>query len=167
MNTPEYMEPTPAGRLKIVASFCALAALGLVWHYFLFPPLRAHVKALPACDQFTVLSHALLAMVTVLPLAVCAFGGWVAHQLLKHERFPLPNAWVWQRTRVRRGFWVKARACAILLLCGLALCVVGWMWRLVGAMTPPKDCLTASAPRVPIHAVTPAQPSLPRPSPPA
>lgn len=56
-----------------------------------------------------------------------------------HGQFPLPDAWVWRRTAIQRGWRVRLRA-GVLMACAFALVGIaayGWMtfWPMLGAVS--------------------------------
>ena len=136
----EYMEPTPDSRRKFAACVLFGIVVAVAMEFFLLPAMRAHLKSLPPCAQFTLLIDVMQVFTVVMPLVMGSYSVWFARRLLRHGQFPLPGAWIWQRTRVQRGWRVRLRAYVSLLLCVVLLLGAGWAWRLVQRFEPPAQC---------------------------
>jgi len=86
-----------------------------------------HAKTLPICEQASSFRW-LWAAVWIGLVALCISAAWLAQRSLRLNQWPLPGAWVFRRTPVRRGNSAKWRA---LVLLGWSLAVlVGstWSW---------------------------------------
>lgn len=140
MTAQDYIEPTPAGRAKLLAGLLLLAVGGTLWHFHAFPALKAHMSSLPTCEQYAVMILFMKAVVLGVAPAVSALGLWMAARMLRLRQFPLPGTWVLRRTPVRRGAMVMLRAYALLVLCVLLLMGAGWTWSLIQAMPAPDQC---------------------------
>jgi hypothetical protein len=114
VESGEFIEPTTHARCKLAALYAAVAIAGALLGFVMRPALLAFIEGLPACEQARWSLSLLIAMLLPLPLA----AGWVvvyARKLLKFNQSPLPNAWVWRRTPVRRGRPVRAQVCVLIL----------------------------------------------------
>lgn len=120
MSEPEFIEPTPQGRRKLVMLIACLALVGLLLDQWLFPAWSRHLQTLPLCERSIQMMGALRAAFLVVPLIVGVFAVIIARQWLRLRQFPLPGAWVWRRTRIRRGRIVQLRAYALLVMSALA-----------------------------------------------
>jgi hypothetical protein len=125
-RTAEYIEPTKAGRTKMVLIAMAIAGLLEAAKRWLVPPFMAHVNTLPECEQYVWLANAVQAVCFVVPLLLSAFRIPIAVRMLRHQQFPLPGAWVWRRKKIQRGRIVVARAYLILVLCLVAYVFPFW-----------------------------------------
>jgi hypothetical protein len=127
MESAEFVEPAANARRSLVVLYVAAIVVGALLVFLVRPALLAFIKGLPACEQarwsFTLLAACLL------PLPVVAvWASLYARRLLKFNQSPLPNAWVWLRTPVRRGRPVRVQAYA-LIVCAAVLVVAplhGW-----------------------------------------
>ena len=108
MTESRYIEPTPKLRVKFVVASLAVVAVGLAFKTWVTPRL-AWVASLPACESLPWVR---------LELAVALLVSWyIAYlsltqglQTWRLGQTPLPNTWVWSRTRVRTGLHAKVVA---------------------------------------------------------
>ena len=141
----EFIEPTTASRCKL-AVLAAAVALGLgVLHFALTP----YVNALPRCERFPLVQGFLVVLIGAFPL----FGLWAlwyAQRLLKLNQLPLPGAWVWRRTPVRRGRTVRVLGWALLAWSLAALSTPLLAWYLIargGLLSTPPQCAPCIFPK--------------------
>jgi len=112
MTQPRYIEPTTAMRAKLVGVSAAAIAVGFAFEQWVSPRL-SWVASLPTCDSLPWVRLELVAGVLI-----CWYLGYKA---LKQGlatwtlcQTPLPDTWVWSRTKVRTGTFAKFTAIAAL-----------------------------------------------------
>jgi hypothetical protein len=119
MEKPHYIESTPAMRAKLVAFGAAAILVGLAFDLWLKPLLQG-IASLPTCESLPWVRGELL-----VSIAVSWYIGSVAYQQAKRtwrfQQTPLPDAWVWARTRVRTGASATASAIAFYAVSALFL----------------------------------------------
>lgn len=120
MSEPEFIEPTPEGRQKLVMLIACQMLVILLLDQWLFPAWSRHLQTLPRCERFTQMMGALQTLFLAVPLIVGVFAVIFARKLLRQRQFPLSGAWVWRRTRIQRGRIVQLRAYALLVMSALA-----------------------------------------------
>lgn len=108
MSPPDYIEPTMAMRVKLLA-FGALAVAISVTYDVWAQPLVSWIATLPTCESLPWVRAELIVAV-----AVCWLAGFAAMRqaitTLRSGQVPTPGAWVWVRTRIRTGFYARATA---------------------------------------------------------
>lgn len=137
---PDYIEPTRAGRIKIAAAVLVSVAVFQAIKRWLIPAFNAHVHALPRCEQWHWLMNTVHVVFWAVPLLLTIVMVPVALRLIRHRQFPLPGAWVWQRTKIQRGRVVVLRAYALLAACLLAWGVSFWAVRVLSPLNAPQSC---------------------------
>jgi hypothetical protein len=119
MEKPRYIESTPVMRAKLVAFGVAAILVGLAFDLWL-KPLLQWIASLPTCESLPWVRGELL-----VSIAVCWYIGSVAYQQAKRtwrfQQTPLPDTWVWARTRVRTGASATASAIAFYAVSALFL----------------------------------------------
>jgi len=124
----QFIEPTPAGRRKIVAMILGGMVAALVIKLWLSPAYFAHIRGLPVCDQLPWLRNTLIVGM-LLPLVVAlAWAIPTALKLLQHGQSPLPGTLVFVRTPIKRGRAVLWRAYGL------------FAWSVFAAMLPILGC---------------------------
>ena len=108
MNEHRYLEPTSAMRIKLIAVCLVVICVGLAFDRWVAPLLR-WVASLPTCESLPWVRLELISAVLMCWL--------IAYMALRQGaatwqsgQTPLPNTWVWSRTRVRTGKFAKATA---------------------------------------------------------
>ena len=127
MKTNEFVETSANSKHKLLALSVAAVSFGAALTFLLRPALSAYIKQLPACAQAQWSFGLLIGSLGLLPI-IALWSGNYARKLLKHGQFPLPDAWVWQRTPITRGRMVQVRAYSI-MLCSIAFLAIffyGW-----------------------------------------
>lgn len=120
MGDDRYIEPTRSMRIKLGTSFALLVLGGWAFERALSPAL-ARIAALPVCEAWPWVRIELAAVVALCWLVGAATLRY-ALRTWRLKQSPLPEAWVWSRTKVRTGFyahWVVAQL--------LAVSVVAWV----------------------------------------
>jgi hypothetical protein len=144
---PEYIEPSATTRRKARALVFAAVVVATLALLVLAPRFFAHVRSLPTCEQFRWLQGSLIALLAIMPV-FGIWGAWLARSVLKHQQWPLPNAWLLRRTRIRRGFAAKACAYGLLVASGLAIAIPLLGWALLGRaglLSQPPQCAQHAA----------------------
>jgi hypothetical protein len=110
MTEPRYIEPTAASRGKLAGAVVAAFAVGLAFEWWLASRLE-WVASLPTCESLPWVRVELLAGLLICwYISYAAFGQGT--ETWKTGQTPLPNTWVWSRTRVRTGGYAKFTAIA-------------------------------------------------------
>lgn len=108
MTEPQYIEPTSASRAKLAAVAIAVFAIGLAFERWVSPGLK-WIASLPTCDSLPWVRLELL-----FGVLICWYIGYAAfkqgRETWRTGQTPLPNTWVWHRTRVRTGGYAKFTA---------------------------------------------------------
>jgi hypothetical protein len=116
----EYIEPTSAGRLRLLAIFALWALVFAIGQFVPFP----YVDSLPPCESIA-WTKALLLSGSLLYAGVALWVIWPAWQTGHSRQYPHPGADVFFRSRVVRGWrvaaYVAARLTTFLLLGWLAI----------------------------------------------
>ena len=119
MTEHRYIQPTSAMRAKLIGASLAAVGVSIAFERWVSPRL-AWVASLPTCES---LPWVRLELVT--GVLICWFIGYMA---LKHGlatwrcgQTPLPNTWVWSRTRIRTGKYAKFAAIAALAMSAIFL----------------------------------------------
>ena len=109
MNT-EYVEPNRGRMLRRLVLLAVLiycyVNIDAYWQR-----LMGFVKALPPCEQIPWLRTIAIAMVVLLMLGPVLVA-WEGYRILQFRQWPLPGAFVWRRTKIKRDRWVPVRAYA-------------------------------------------------------
>lgn len=138
----EFVEPTRDGRRHLLWLLMLGILAGALLQFWLKPAFLSYVKSLPSCEQFKWLRIWLVSALCS-PGLLALWGIVHSIRLLKSKQSPLPGAWVWRRTPVKRGEVVRLRAFALLFLSAVAIAVpvVGWHWITSTALfTPSRSC---------------------------
>lgn len=97
----KFIEPTVASRVKLTLCVAFGVALSLAmdrwWH-----PFMGFVKGLSTCESLPWLRGIVIAFVILSVLAGFSVSR-AAVLTLRSGQSPFPGAWVWSRTKVRRG----------------------------------------------------------------
>ena len=139
---PEYVEPTAASRRKAIALVVFAVVAAAVLQFLLAPRYFAFVNSLPICERLPWLRSLLFGLLGSIPL-FGLWGVWLAWRVFKHGQWPLPNAWVWRRTRIHRGMGAKAHACMLLggSCLAISLPFLAWQWLgRTGLLSQPAQC---------------------------
>lgn len=119
MTEPRYIEPTLAMRVKLIGASMAVFGVGLAFERWVSPRL-AWVASLPTCES---LPWVRLELVIV--VLTCWYIGYVALKQAvatwRSGQTPLPNTWVWSRTRIRTGNYARFTALAALAISAMLL----------------------------------------------
>jgi hypothetical protein len=108
LDVEEHVEPTRRGQVLALSVF----ALGITFALallLLWPPLMAHVRSLPVCDQlrwYGALVTVQALLMAVMPLLLL----WAGLATRRSDRWPPPRMVVLRRTRVLRGAAATRRA---------------------------------------------------------
>ena len=140
----DYIEPTAATRRKAMALVAVAGAVAAVAQFWLAPRFFAFVNALPVCERLPWLRGMLIGLIAVVPL-FGLYGIWLACRVLLAGQWPLPNAPVWRRTRIRRGRAARWRAGMLLLAASVAASFPLLAWHGLGRsglLSPPAQCAT-------------------------
>jgi len=143
----QFIEPTPAGRRKLVAMLLGAVVAGLVIKLWLSPAYFAHIRGLPVCDQLPWLRGTLISAMVIPFLIAAAWAVPTALKLLRHGQSPLPGTLVFVRTPIKRGRAVRWRAYGLFAWSAVALMLPVLGWHLM-AQTPifsPSARCTAGA----------------------
>lgn len=139
----DFIEPSKSSRKKLLMLVIGAALIGGLLQFVLMPQYFAFVKALPPCDQFPWLRGALAVVIFSVPAIAIFWAIPHARKLLKYEQIPLPGAWVWRRTPIKRGASVRWMAYGLFAWALLAVIFPFWAWtQLDFLLTPPKQCLS-------------------------
>ena len=118
--TVEYLEPTPNGRIRLIAYLVVCVLALTLGRLVLFP----FIDSLPSCEGFGWTKLVLLGEGGFL-VAWALWLIWSAWNTIRFRQVPHPGADVFFRTRVYRGWWlvadVVARITMFLLLGWLAI----------------------------------------------
>jgi hypothetical protein len=108
MDEPRYIESSMAMRLKLVAVAVGTFLFGLAFNRWVSPALK-WVATLPTCESLPWVRLELI--VAVLVCWLIAFATFnQGRKTLQTGQTPLPGAWVWSRTKVHTGLFVKVVA---------------------------------------------------------
>jgi hypothetical protein len=116
----EYIEPTPAGRLRLLAIVAVCTLMIAVGQLLLVP----YVDSLPLCESVG-WKKAMLLSGTLLYAGVALWVIWPAWKTIQFQQYPHPGADVFFQSRIVRGWqvaaYVTARLTTFLLLVWLAI----------------------------------------------
>ena len=138
---PRYIESSPAMRAKILGASAAGMLVGVAFDYWV-KPLLQWIASLETCESLPwVRAELLIAVAVTWCVGTVAF--MQARKTWKLGQTPLPDSWVWSRTRVRTGTYAKTAAIAlygmsVLFLAGPPILVV-WQ-RLYVIFCVPQSC---------------------------
>ena len=119
MEQPRYIETSPAVRAKLVGSAAAVILVGVAFDYWV-EPLLQWIASLPTCESLPwVRSELLIAVAVAWYVGTVAFKQ--ARKTWKLQQTPLPETWVWSRTRVRAGTYATTAAIALYAMAVLFL----------------------------------------------
>jgi len=121
MDNVEFIDSTGRARRNLALLYGGGILLGALLVGLVRPALLEVLHDLPICDQAAWSVRIVVTTLSPLPFAAV----WLAlhaRNLLKFDQSPLPNAWVWRRTRIKRGRSVQMQAYA-LLFCAAVLLV--------------------------------------------
>ena len=99
---PEYINPTRATRTKLIVASILVVAVELAMDYW-WEPFMVYVKSLSTCASLPWL-RGIAVMFTLLSFAVAAIFARAGYLTLKYHQTPFPGAWIWSRTKIKRGF---------------------------------------------------------------
>ena len=121
MEQPRYLESSSAMRAKLAGAAVAALLVAVALDHWV-KPLLQWVGTLPTCESLPwVRAELLVAVAGVWFVGAMAFRQ--GRRVWALGQTPLPDAWVWMRTRVRTGAYAKATALALFALA--VLCLVG------------------------------------------
>ena len=126
METTEFIEPTKASRIKLVAIWLA-GALFIAISNFFWPSLMTYINSLPLCSQLPWLQAILVTGLFMLLFAAFVFARH-SHKVLSSNQTPIPGALVFFRTPIKRGSKAKFEA---------YVCATGAIFMLVAAIYLP------------------------------
>lgn len=119
MSQARYIESSAAIRYKLLA----LVLLGVLLNFGFvvwIKPLLQWAATLPTCESLPWLRMELLiAVLVVWAFSAVAFGR--AKRTWQLQQTPLPDSWVWTRTKVKTGVHAKMTAAALYLISATAL----------------------------------------------
>jgi hypothetical protein len=119
MDEPRYIESSVAIRLKLVAAAVATFLVAVAFDRWVSPALK-WVATLPPCDSLPWVRFELI--VAILVCWLIAFATFnQGRRTLQAGQTPLPGAWVWSRTKVHTGLFVKVVAVSSFSLSALFL----------------------------------------------
>jgi hypothetical protein len=138
----QFIDPTPKSRRNLVLLYFGFAALLVLVRYVILPGIVEHMKLLPKCEQVPWLRNSItlaLVFMVVLTLPYVVY----AMRIYRLQQYPLPDAWVWNRTPVIRGRSASFRACSYCAIPILAITLSLVFWSLFLSMETlrmPPDC---------------------------
>jgi hypothetical protein len=129
----EFAEPTAHARRNLLVLYATGAIVGALLVSVVRPGLFEFIKGLPVCEQSRWTLGLLAACFSVLPIAAAATILY-ARRLLRFNQSPLPAAWVWRRTRIRRGRPVRVQAYALIVCSACLLVLAPYLFYLLRPM---------------------------------
>ena len=102
LGAPDVLQATPRGRLYLAGLFTLVFALTATFQFFAFPLLTASLKAGPATNAVFTMKIILVSYAAIV-ISVAVFVIWYGRRILSRMQFPLPGAWVWRDTTIKRG----------------------------------------------------------------
>jgi hypothetical protein len=139
LDTNDVVRSTRRGRvLSTLLLALAIALLGL-FQFLVLPFVSASLNANPTPQSIATLKYLFLgfAALAILPAVAMIASG---RRILKCGQTPVPDAWVWRDTRVRRGrdaariAWICIAAGA--LACLLCVAMVAFIWATFDRIVP-------------------------------
>jgi hypothetical protein len=139
---PDVVRATTRGRLLSTLLVASAIALLAFFQFFVLPFINTALGANPAPQSIATLKFifAGFAALAILPaIAMIAVG----RKILLCGQSPLPNAWVWRDTRVKRGRdairigWICVVSGA--LACLLCSALVAYIWTMFDRITPERQ----------------------------
>ena len=127
MEPAEFVEPTAKTRRNLLALFAVALLVGALLKFVLQPAVLGFIKQLPECEQARWSFGLLIASLCPLPV-IAVWTSNYARKLLKFNQSPLPGAWVWRRTPVKRGRLVRLQAYAIIACSAALLAAPFYAW---------------------------------------
>lgn len=122
----QFIEPTRASRVKVIA---LLVGVGIaVWAIdrWVFPAYFGYITRLPKCDSLPWLRATVIGM-SLFPLVLAAtWAVPTARKVLREGQWPISGTWVFSRTPIKRGPAVRWRAYALLAWSLLAAAIPFW-----------------------------------------
>ena len=113
----EYIE-TSRGRVSVRLALCAALILCYVIVDSYWPRFMGFVKALPPCEQVPWWRTILIVVATPF-FFVVALMIWDGYRALHFRQWPVPGAFVWWRTKIKRGAWVLVQATMSFVMAGV------------------------------------------------
>ena len=113
MESGDFVEPSADARRKLLALYFAAVLVAALLVFFVRPTLLGFIGSLPACERARWSLTLLAALLAPLPF-VAAWVALHARRLIAVGQWPLPGAWVWRRTPVRRGRALRVQAYALM-----------------------------------------------------
>jgi hypothetical protein len=133
MEPNEFVEPTAKTRRNLLALFAIALLVGGLFTLVLKPALLGFITQLPVCEQARWSFGLLIAYLCPLPV-IAVWTGNYARKLLKFNQSPLPGAWVWRRTPVKRGRLVRLQAYATIACSATLLIAPFYAWYVLQPM---------------------------------
>jgi hypothetical protein len=140
----QFIEPTPAGRRKIIAMILGAVVAGLVIKLWLSPAYFGYIRGLPVCNQIPWLRNTLIVAMLGPLVVAAAWAVPTALKLLTHGQWPLPGTLVFVRTPIKRGRAASWRAYGMLAWSAFALMIPIYGWHMMAQtriFSPPARCM--------------------------
>jgi hypothetical protein len=141
-DAPDVVRATPRGRLLSALLLASAIALLGFFQLFVLPYTTATFTANPTPESIAALKYifAGFAALAILPaIAMIVIG----RKILACGQSPLPNAWIWRDTRVKRGRDARTIAwiCIVsgTLACVLCLLLVAYISATIDRIKPKQS----------------------------
>jgi hypothetical protein len=138
----DLVRATARGRLLSTLLVASAIALLAFFQFFVLPFINTALSANPAPQSIANLKFIFtgFAALVILPAIAMIVAG---RKILLYGRSPLPNAWVWRDTTVKRGRdairigWICVVSGA--LACLLCSALVAYIWTMFDRITPERQ----------------------------
>ena len=131
-HTPDVMRATLRGRLLLAVFVLLAGCLLAVYQFYGLPFLKA---ALGASAPAHAIDTIMLVLIGVMAVFICAgaYVIWYGKKISRQRQFPLPGAWVWRDTVIKRGraavriAWLHYAVGALIAIPCIVFAVYAWI----------------------------------------
>lgn len=118
----EYIESTKKEKITLVVFYTAVVALYFSNEFYIVP-LASYIRELPYCESITWVRGEVI-YISIYAVLFMALSFYYAYAYLRWKQIPLPNAYVFRKTKIKYGKRAVYEACAaifvgVLILAGL------------------------------------------------
>jgi formate hydrogenlyase subunit 3/multisubunit Na+/H+ antiporter MnhD subunit len=141
-DTVEVAAATTRGRVVAAALLLVCVLLVAGFQLFALPFMNSMLGSPLTSDSIYRIKSGFtgLAALVILPALFMMFTGW---RIIRRGQFPLPDAWVWRDTRIKRGAPAKriGRLCiaAGVLACLVCVAMLAYAWIAFDRLLPAHE----------------------------
>jgi hypothetical protein len=137
---PEIAPATRRGQAALAGAFVLALALLLAYQFIGLPYLKSAISLTAAPEAIVLVKRVLLGLVAPVALAGI-YLIWYGRKIAEAGRYPLPEAWVWRDTPIRRG-GAAVKLARLHYAAGAVIAVLGiglaaYLWIMLDRLAPP------------------------------